>query len=161
MKDRWRYRPAVLVFHHPAPGDRHRLREIGAGMEEEGVPYRVEDHRIGDGWVGDGWVGDGWVKGDRVGDGCGDVAGGGARELAFAAARASGLGVGVGVDAAGNICVHHAKLPPDAPAMAGTASDARVLGHNAARLVAGVPFKQFERQEDPYARSHRHDPMDR
>lgn len=119
-----RNRPVVVVFCHPAPGNRPRLREIEAGMEEEGVPYRVEDSRVGGG------------------------AGGGARELAFAAAQMSGLGVGVGVDAAGNICVHHAKLPPDAPAVAGTASDARVMGHNAARLVVGVPFKKFEQRED-------------
>ncbi|MEU8381071.1 glycerol dehydratase reactivase beta/small subunit family protein [Streptosporangium sp. NPDC048865] len=140
-----RHRPAVVVFCRPAPGDRHRLREIEAGMEEEGVPYRVEDGRIGDGRVGEGLAG-----GDRSGEGqAGGGTGGGAGELAFAAARASTLGVGIGVDAAGNICVHHAKLPPDAPALAGTASDARTLGHNAARLVVGVPFKKPERQEDP------------
>lgn len=150
-----RNRPAVVVFCHPAPGNRRRLREIEAGMEEEGVPYRVEDGYVGteDGRVG---VEDGRVRVEngrvgvedgrvRVEDGhVGDAAGGGARELAFAAAQASALGVGVGVDAVGNICVHHAKLPPDAPAVAGTAPDARVMGHNAARLVVGVPFKQFE-----------------
>ena len=66
---------------------------------------------------------------------------GGARELAFAAAQASNLDVGVGVDATGYICVHHAKLSPDAPAVAGPASSARTMGHNAARLVVGIPFK--------------------
>jgi ParB-like chromosome segregation protein Spo0J len=104
-------RPAVVVLSHPHPANRRCLREIGAGLEEEGVPFRVEN----------------------IEDRCA------ARELAFAAALASGLDVGVGVDAAGNMCVHHAKLPPDAPAMAGPA--ARDIGHNAARLVIGIPFK--------------------
>jgi hypothetical protein len=94
------------------PGQCECLREIGAGMEEEGVPYRTET-----------------------------VSEGRACELAFAAALASSLDVGVGVDGEGNICVHHAKLPPDAPALAGPASSGRVMGHNAARLVTGIPFK--------------------
>ncbi|MER5646414.1 glycerol dehydratase reactivase beta/small subunit family protein [Streptosporangium sp. NPDC002524] len=170
-----RNRPAVVVFCHPAPGNRQHLREIEAGMEEEGVPYRVEDGRadVGDGRVhvedgrvgaedgrvrvehGRVGVGDGRVRAEdgrvgaedgHVGSGAGGEAGGEARELAFAAAQASSLDVGVGVDAAGNICVHHAKLPPDAPAVAGTASDARVMGHNAARLVVGVPFKKSEQE---------------
>lgn len=106
-------RPAVVLRHRPGgPGQRDCLREIGAGMEEEGVPYRTET-----------------------------ACEGGARELAFAAALASGLDVGVGVDADGNVCVHHAKLPPGAPALAGPASSGRVMGQNAARLVTGIPFK--------------------
>lgn len=136
-----RDRPAVVVFCHPDRENRRRLREITAGLEEEGVPYRIENGRTGDA-----------VENGRAGDAVENGRTGGARELAFAAARASTLGVGVGVDAAGNICVHHAKLPPDAPALAGTASDARgiarTMGHNAARLVVGIPFKQFEKQED-------------
>ncbi|HEX8780808.1 MAG TPA: glycerol dehydratase reactivase beta/small subunit family protein [Nocardioides sp.] len=88
------------------------LREIGAGLEEEGVPCRTET-----------------------------AAEGSAPELAFAAALASALDVGVGVDAEGSVCVHHAKLPPDAPALAGPASSARAMGQNAARLVTGIPLK--------------------
>ncbi|GII29984.1 glycerol dehydratase reactivase beta/small subunit family protein [Planotetraspora mira] len=105
-----RNRPAVVVLCRP--GNLHCLRELGAGMEEEGVPFRTED-----------------------------ATGGSAVELAFAAAQASNLDVGVGVDDAGSVCVHHAKLPPDMPALAGRAADARTLGHNAARLVVGIPFK--------------------
>ena len=120
-----RNRPAVMVFYHPDPGNRDCLREINAGMEEEGVPCRTESVpcRAEDGDATDG---------------------GAARELAFAAAQASNLDVGVGVDALGHICVHHAKLPPDAPAVAGPAPSARTMGHNAARLVVGIPFKQQE-----------------
>ncbi|GAA4574826.1 glycerol dehydratase reactivase beta/small subunit family protein [Planotetraspora kaengkrachanensis] len=108
-----RTRPEVVVLRRPDPRNRHCLRELGAGMEEEGVPFRVED-----------------VAAD-----------GSAVELAFAAAQVSHLDVGVGVDALGNVCVHHSKLPPGAPALTGTASGARVMGHNAARLVVGIPFK--------------------
>jgi hypothetical protein len=107
-----RTRPTVVVLHRPGPGNRCCLRQINAGIEEEGVPFRVEEAETG------------------------SVA-----ELAYAAAQASTLGVGVGVDAAGNICVHHAKLPPDAPALTGPPQHARSLGHNAARLVIGIPFK--------------------
>ncbi|GAA1313039.1 hypothetical protein Psi02_68780 [Planotetraspora silvatica] len=103
-------RPAVVVLCRT--GNRRCLRELGAGMEEEGVPFRT-----------------------------GDGTGGSAVELAFAAAQASDLDVGVGMDAAGNVCVHHAKLPPDMPALTGRAADARTMGHNAARLVVGIPFK--------------------
>ncbi|GII42042.1 glycerol dehydratase reactivase beta/small subunit family protein [Planotetraspora phitsanulokensis] len=139
-----RIRPEVVVLCRPDPRNRRCLRELGAGMEEEGVPFRVED-ATEDGTeleVGDG-ADDGTDHGVGHGadDGAGHGTGGGAVELAFAAAQASHLDVGVGVDATGNVCVHHAKLPPDAPALSGTASDARVMGHNAARLVVGVPFK--------------------
>jgi hypothetical protein len=107
-----RTRPAVVVLHQVCP-DSGCLRELTAGMEEEGVPFRVEEAEAG-----------------------------GAAELAYAAAHASTLDVGIGVDTAGHICVHHAKLPPDAPALTGPPRHARSLGHNAARLVTGIPFKK-------------------
>ena len=107
-----RTRPMVVVLHRSGPDNRCCLRQISAGLEEEGVPFRAQE-----------------------------AATGSAAELAYAAAHASTLGVGVGLDAAGNICVHHAKLPPDAPALTGPPQQARSLGHNAARLVTGVPFK--------------------
>jgi hypothetical protein len=107
-----RIRPAVVVRYQPDPRNARPLREIDAGLEEEGVPFRAEE-----------------------------AADGSAAALAYAAAQASPLGVGVGVCAAGNICVHHAKLPPDAPVLAGPPRAARTMGHNAARLVTGIPFK--------------------
>jgi hypothetical protein len=108
-----RTRPAVVVLHQVCPDSGFCLRELTAGMEEEGVPFRVEKAEAG-----------------------------GAAELAHAAAHASTLDVGIGVDAAGHICVHHSKLPPDAPALTGPPEHARSLGHNAARLVTGIPFKK-------------------
>jgi hypothetical protein len=107
-----RNRPEVLVYHHPAAAARACLRQVGAGLEEEGIPFRVGE------------------------------AEGGTAALAYAAAQASPLSVGVGVGAAGDLCVHQAKLPPGSPALSGPRETARAMGHNAARLVTGLPFKE-------------------
>jgi len=105
-------RPAVLVYCALAADDLDGARELDAGMEEEGIPARLV----------------------RVPDGS-------AVSLAYAAAQASNLDVGVGIDSSGNISVHHAKMPRDEAALNGPPSTARVMGHNAARLVSGTPFK--------------------
>jgi len=86
-------------------------------MEEEGVPLRVEDGA------------------------------GTALELAFAAARASSLGVGIGLDAT-TVCVHHAKRPQDSPVLTAALVHARLCGHNAARLVVGLPLKALSQKEE-------------
>jgi hypothetical protein len=94
------------------------LHEICAGAEEEGVPTRVEP----------------------VGDGDGRDA----AALAHLAALDSKLEVGVGIDAGGVIAVHHAKLPPAAPAHVTSPStgppDWRRAGQVAARIVTGLPI---------------------
>lgn len=105
-------RPAVLVYCALAADDLDGARELDAGMEEEGIPARLVP----------------------VPDGL-------AVSLAYAAAQASTLDVGVGIDSRGNISVHHAKMPRDEAALSGPPSTARVLGHNAARMVSGKPFK--------------------
>jgi hypothetical protein len=104
--------PSVVVrCAEPGPG----LRAIQAGLEEEGVPVRVED-----------------------------APGGDVTMLAFGAAQASSLGVGIGVDADGVVCVHHAKRPRDSPVLVAPPAGARVCGHNAARLVIGLPLKTLD-----------------
>ncbi|KAA9159774.1 hypothetical protein FPZ12_019275 [Amycolatopsis acidicola] len=100
--------PTVVVYSAFSPC----LREILAGLEEEGVPAEVSSYPGGDAVV-----------------------------LAFAAALASPLDVGIGVGDTGTVCVHHAKLPQDEPALTGPAGEARRLGHNAARLVTRIPLK--------------------
>ncbi|MEU6642115.1 glycerol dehydratase reactivase beta/small subunit family protein [Saccharomonospora sp. NPDC046836] len=105
-----RHRPSVVV-RCTVPGA-DSVRGIRAGLEEEGVPVRVEPAPSDDAAV-----------------------------LAFAAAQASSLGVGIGVDDAGTVCLHHAKRPPGSPVLSGPPAVARVLGHNAARLVVGLPLK--------------------
>jgi hypothetical protein len=107
-------RPAILVLSHAAGAVEN---EVLAGIEEEGVPSVVERPR----------------------------GGGDASALARAAADRSSLSVGVGIDDRGRVCVQHDKLDTVAPGLssAGTAAPetARVLGHNAARLVVGIPLR--------------------
>jgi hypothetical protein len=95
------------------------LREVLAGIEEEGVPYSV-----------DADAGPSAVT---------------ATELALRAALRSPLHVGVGVGVSGEVCVHHDKLAdPVAELCSDGAANrdiARTLGHNAARIVVGLPLK--------------------
>ena len=109
MRGRRPERPAVVIA---CRGDPAALREVRAGLEEEGVPAREES-----------------------------VAGDAAVALAHEAARRSPLDVGVGLAADGSVCVHHAKLAADTPVLAGERAAARICGHNAARLVVGIPLK--------------------
>jgi hypothetical protein len=111
-------RPVVVVGHRGEAAPEGALREICAGITEEGVPHRVTDFA--------------------------DAAD--LTALAHAAARTSPLEVGVGVDASG-VCVHHAKLPADRPVARSTTVDAatsRRMGHDAARIVTGLPLKLGE-----------------
>ncbi|MGU3502949.1 glycerol dehydratase reactivase beta/small subunit family protein [Mycobacterium sp. C31M] len=105
-------RPAIIVF---SGGADQVVREVLAGIEEEGVPR--EAHIVTDP--------------------------AGAAELAIRAAGQSPLQVGVGIGAAGEVSVCHAKL--EQPVFELTAGAApilmRTLGHNAARMVAGLPLR--------------------
>lgn len=118
-------RPVIVVL-WAGPAQR-LLRAVCAGIEEEGVPHTTQRH-----------------------DGAHD-----AGELARRAARRSPLGVGVGVDARGGVCVQHDTLAvaPAELTAAPAAGDAvaRTLGHNAARIVVGVPLKEVSghRPADP------------
>lgn len=96
------------------------LREVRAGLEEEGVPCRVVslDQSTAD-----------------------------AALLAHAAACASPVSVGLGLSADA-ACLHLPQLPPGAPLLSVSVrvpepERLRALGHNAARLVAGVPLKEL------------------
>jgi Dehydratase medium subunit len=91
------------------------LREVRAGAEEEGVPTRVDDGRSAD-----------------------------VVALAHAAALDSPLEVGVGIDPAGGVAVHHAALPADRPALTVAPGAGppqwRRAGAVAARIVTGLPI---------------------
>nr|WP_269327425.1 glycerol dehydratase reactivase beta/small subunit family protein [Kineosporia mesophila] len=104
-------------------GTGHLLREICAGMEEEGVPYDVVASP-----------------------------GHPAEQLAHEAARRSPLEVGVGLDATGVIVVHHSKLPRGKPVSrteAPTPTTARHAGQDAARVVTGAPLTRHPEKENP------------
>jgi hypothetical protein len=106
--------PAILVLSAAAGPIEN---EVLAGIEEEGVPCVVERPR---------------AEQD-------------ARALSRRAAERSSLNVGVGIDAAGRVCVQHEQLlEPPAGLFCDTAADllsARIFGHNAARIVVGVPLR--------------------
>jgi hypothetical protein len=118
-------RPVVVIVH---VGESTALRDVRAGLEEEGVPARAD--RVEAAAVE--------ISGDP-----GPAESGPAVALAHEAARRSSLDVGVGLAADGSVCVHHAKLDPETPALAGDRSAARSCGHNAARLVVGIPYKDL------------------
>lgn len=95
-------------------------REVLAGIEEEGVPYSVLT-----------------TDSDAT-----------ASDLARQAALRSPLRVGVGIDGRGDVCVHHDQLADPLPELSSGAADAelaRLLGHNAARIVVGLPLKPDSR----------------
>ncbi|MBS1692352.1 MAG: glycerol dehydratase reactivase beta/small subunit family protein [Actinobacteria bacterium] len=95
--------------------------EVLAGIEEEGVPFVFE--RTSD--LRDAGI------------------------LARLAADRSSLDVGVGIDAEGRVCILHEKLPEPLPGLTtprnATRRQARDAGHNAARVVVGIPLLTHER----------------
>lgn len=107
-------KPAILVLSVSSGAvEDHVL----AGIEEEGVPAIVERPNE-----------------PRA-----------AEDLAVEAALHSSLRVGVGIDNAGRVCIQHEKLPHLLPDLlyndAVDLSCARNAGHNAARIVVGVPLR--------------------
>lgn len=112
-------RPTVVLIaaaEHPA------LREVLAGLEEQGVPGEVRG------------LPDPRGSSERRAD-----------ALAAEAASESSLGVGVGLAADGSVAVTHRTLPVNHPVDSGagpvSAEDARRLGGVAARVVVGLPLQ--------------------
>src|SRR5579863_3482229 len=108
-------RPAVSVL--TVRGGTVDLQPVYWGMEEEGIPFEVEE----------------CPSGEAVG-------------VAKEAAHMSPLNVGIGVDGAkGTVVLHHRDLPADQPLFVlnlrevGSA-ELRRLGINAARLVKSEPL---------------------
>jgi hypothetical protein len=107
--------PSIKLFVGSGFDSPENLRELLCGAEEEGVPCAVE------------------VSGE-----------GGAVALAYRAAEASVLGVGLGLDGTGMAAVHYNKLPAEKPLFTLNyrldGDKLRGLAANAARLVKGMPF---------------------
>lgn len=112
-------RPVIVVL--AAAGAQQTVRAVLAGIEEEGVPSVAEP----------------------VADPDRDAA---AAHLAKRAAARSPLQVGVGVGGDASVSVCHAKLAdPVFELAAGSATGAaRTVGHNAARIVTGLPLKAID-----------------
>lgn len=115
MPDQIAAKPCITIYAVPHLLCEQKVREITAGMEEEGIPYLLVDSKQGT-----------------------------AVELAYQGACESQLAVGVGISAE-QLCIHYAKLPWDQPLFTlngpGQAVEWRCFGYNAARLVKGIPFK--------------------
>lgn len=108
-------KPSIVICVADYSGCEQKIREVQAGMEEEGVPYT----RL----AGD--------SSDAV-------------KLAWQGASASGLGTGLGISPTG-VCIHYHKLAANEPLFTagdtGRPELWRQFGYNAARLVKGLPFK--------------------
>jgi hypothetical protein len=108
-------RPAVNVL--IVQGGNVDLQPVFWGMEEEGIPFAVEE----------------CSSGEAIG-------------VAKEAAHMSPLNVGIGVDATrGTVALHHRDLPADRPLFVLRlrevgAAELRRLGVNAARLVKSEPL---------------------
>jgi hypothetical protein len=107
--------PSIKLFVGSGFNSPDDLRELLCGAEEEGVPCEVE----------------------AAGEG-------GAVGLAYRAAEASVLGVGLGLDGAGMAAVHYSQLPAEKPLFTLNyrldSDKLKGLAANAARLVKGMPF---------------------
>lgn len=108
-------KPSIIICTSQHAGLEAKLRELQAGMEEEGVPCSLLSDSSAD-----------------------------AVALAYKGAQVSLLGVGVGIGSAA-LCIHYQKLPENQPLFVlqgeGTLTEWRYFGYNAARLVKGLPFK--------------------
>ncbi|SMC34620.1 glycerol dehydratase reactivase beta/small subunit family protein [Sporomusa malonica] len=115
QSDKTSQKPSIIICIFPHEGCAAKLREVQAGMEEEGVPCSL-------------------LTGEEVD----------AIALAYRGAYASPLGVGVGISTEG-MCIHYQKLPERQPLFVLDGEDNlaewRRFGYNAARLVKGLPFK--------------------
>ncbi|MBM7866978.1 hypothetical protein GTO89_05010 [Heliobacterium gestii] len=120
-------KPSVLIFYAPHDGCPQKLRELHAGLEEEGIPAAAQV-----------------------------ITAGALEQIAYQAAQTSQLGVGISVIGGQGMCIHHRRLPENRPLFVldetARPADWRRLGYNAARLVKGTAFK-LETDDEPASRS--------
>lgn len=114
-------KPSIMLYVCGHAGYEQKIREIEAGIEEEGVPCSL-------------------VLADEPD----------AVVLARLGAQRSPLGVGIGVGSAA-ICIHYHKLPENQPLFLTKGGEKpqewRLFGYNAARLIKGIPFKQGQAEQ--------------
>lgn len=111
-------RPEIKVYYKKNSVPKDVIRQVTLGIEEEGVPFVLLEKDYED-----------------------------ATKLAYKAAEASNLGVGIGIGPK-NISLHFIKLREDEPLFTiPVGSDeefVRSIGANAARLIMRKPFKPVE-----------------
>ncbi|MDU4910834.1 glycerol dehydratase reactivase beta/small subunit family protein [Clostridium baratii] len=108
--------PCIYLYYEEGLNDESLFNEILWGIEEEGIPFKVESL--------------------QVNNSC---------ELSHLGATKSKLVVGIGIDKNGIITLTHNKLEKDKPLFTANLKDdgtvLRKLGANAGRLVKGIAFK--------------------
>ena len=107
-------RPCIVVVTDKP--DKNILKQLLAGIEEEGIPYEVDV-----------------VNGDEL------------LKITHKAAVYSRMGVGIGINR-NRVLLHFSKLKIDKPILDANLNDnvkdtARNIGNNAARLYKIMPFK--------------------
>lgn len=114
-------KPEIKVVHSKQANCPNVINQILHGIEEEGLPYSVEES-------------------DEINS----------VELAFRGAELSHLGVGIGITN-DEVVLHFIKLKEDQPLFKIPAysdeSTLRAIGSNAARLVKRMPFKNLDNTE--------------
>ncbi len=110
-------KPEIKVYYQKNKVPKDTVVNVLLGIEEEGLPFSLEEKT------------------------------GTAKELAYKAAEASHLGVGLGIS--DDIALQYIKLKEDEPLFLIPAGDdelfQRNIGANAARLVKRMPFKDVEK----------------
>ncbi|MBU3178776.1 glycerol dehydratase reactivase beta/small subunit family protein [Clostridium estertheticum] len=110
-------RPCIVVVTDKP--DKNILKQLLAGIEEEGIPYEVDV-----------------VNGDEL------------LKITHKAAVYSRMGVGIGINQ-NRVLLHFSKLKVDKPILDAYLNDnikdtARNIGNNAARLYKIMPFKNMD-----------------
>ena len=114
-------KPEIKVVHSKNINYQKVVDEVLHGIEEEGIPFSVEEME----------------EADPV-------------ELAFRGAELSHLGVGIGITEK-EVVLHYIKLKEDQPIFRipsySDETTLRAIGSNAARLVKRMPFKNLDNTE--------------
>lgn len=112
---------AIVICYSKRLKNESILCELSLGIEEEGLPCILK-----------------MVDSDRL------------YELSTKASFDSDLDVGIGVDASGHLGLHQTKLPDGMLLFEESATmvDGRSYGSNAARLIKGIPFKEYKERMD-------------
>ncbi|MDD2413791.1 MAG: glycerol dehydratase reactivase beta/small subunit family protein [Eubacteriaceae bacterium] len=112
-------KPEIKIFYGKNSVPKDIVGQVTLGIEEEGLPFSVEEKESSD-----------------------------ALHLAYKAAEASHLGVGIGIGE--NVTLHFIKFKEDEPLFSikseNNEENLRNMGANAARLVKRMPFKDVGEQ---------------